>query len=81
MAYQKKYSYADRLDYFNKRYKHLKAKSHLDKKEYGQMMYAKGYCDVARGDYDENLAWDNQAYGDGWLNSAKAQTKARSFKF
>ena len=81
MAYQKKYSYADRLDYFNKRYRHFKSKPRLDKKEYGQMMYAKGFCDVALGNYDENLAWKNQAYGDGWLNSAKAQTKAYDFKF
>lgn len=78
---KKKYSYNDRLNYYGKLYKQLKTKQQLNPKEYGKMLYAKGYCDIALNKFDETLSSKSMVYRAGWLNSAKAKEKAFDFKF
>lgn len=78
----KKYSYGERLKHYDKRYKGLETKKNkLTSKERNQMMYAKGYCDLATGKDIEEPYLTDFAYSSGWLNSAKAQEKARSFRW
>lgn len=75
----KKYSYQDRLNYYQKKRDFLKSKGKLTKREFGQLMFAKGYIDVSNN--KEDFSFVSPAYVEGCRRSLECQTKAYNFKF
>ena len=76
---KKKYSYQDRLNYYQKKRDFLKSKGKLTKREFGQLMFAKGYIDLARN--KEDFSFVSPAYVEGCRRSLECQIKAYNFKF